>query len=174
MKDQILKQDAGKLRYDLVPFEVIDEYARVFTEGLKTHPENSWKKLVAEDPGRIEAALCRHVSKHRQGEVISEDNLYHLAQIIWNAGALLWRKLQEEKVEERKKAYELHHLSIADAINSQRAAIFAEQEAQRRKLGAKKADRAPEGNAERPEVCESESAGSDEESKEHGFETERY
>ena len=98
------KHDKDKLRWDLMQFDVLDELARVYTFGAKEYVDNSWKEFVGKEPDRIWGALGRHVSKARQGEVISEDNLYHLSQVMWNAAALLWSQLQKEKEEASKYA----------------------------------------------------------------------
>ena len=98
-----LKFDSGKLRYDLVPFEVIDEYVRCFNYGALKYEANSWKDL-SDFENRYSAALGRHYSDFRKGQIINEKDggLYTLAQIMWNAGALLWKILQEKKQNESK------------------------------------------------------------------------
>ena len=80
MKEQEegLKDDNGKLRYDLLPFESIDEIIKVLNYGCKKYKPNSWQK-VEDGIERYTAALLRHLSLWRQGEDIdTESGLTHL------------------------------------------------------------------------------------------------
>lgn len=88
MKSEV-KDDAGKMRYDLMPFDALDEVARVLTFGIQKYPkpEENWRVNSApEDIKRYEAALLRHMSEHMQGrETDDETGLPHMAHIATNA-----------------------------------------------------------------------------------------
>ena len=56
-KEKVLKNDAGKLRYDLIPWEVLEALAQIFTYGLVDHEEESWREVEIE---RFYAADQRH------------------------------------------------------------------------------------------------------------------
>ena len=80
----------GKLRWDLLPLEEIEDIVKVYTEGAKKYSDNSWQNL---DNGyqRYKAALLRHLLEYEKGNKIDEDTgCQHLAQVAWNAIALLW------------------------------------------------------------------------------------
>lgn len=80
----------GKLRWDLLPLEEIEDIVKVYTEGAKKYSDNSWQNL---DYGyqRYKAALLRHLVEYEKGTKIDEDTgCQHLAQVAWNAIALLW------------------------------------------------------------------------------------
>lgn len=80
----------GKLRWDLLPLEEIEDIVKVYTEGAKKYSDNSWQNL---DNGyqRYKAALLRHLVEYEKGTKIDEDTgCQHLAQVAWNAIALLW------------------------------------------------------------------------------------
>lgn len=80
----------GKLRWDLLPLEEIEDIVKVYTEGAKKYSDNSWQNL---DNGyqRYKAALLRHLVEYEKGTKIDEDTgCQHLAQVAWNAVALLW------------------------------------------------------------------------------------
>lgn len=67
-----VKQDQGKMRYDLMPFDALDEVALVLTYGVKKYPrpEENWRvNSTFEDIARYKAALLRHYSAMAQGEV---------------------------------------------------------------------------------------------------------
>jgi hypothetical protein len=84
------KHDERKLRWDLVPWEAIEEVVRVYTHGAEKYGENNWMGLENAE-NRYFAALMRHLVAWRNGERIDPDSgLKHLAQVAWNALALLW------------------------------------------------------------------------------------
>ncbi len=84
-----VKDDQGKLRYDLLPFEAVDRVVEVLTYGVRKYPkpENNWKvNSTKEDIRRYEAALLRHMSAHMQGHLKDEESgLLHMAHIATNA-----------------------------------------------------------------------------------------
>ena len=84
-----VKQDAGKLRYDLLPFDAVDEVVRVLTYGISKYPDpkENWRvNSSEEDIKRYEAALLRHMSSYMQGENEDpESHLPHMAHIATNA-----------------------------------------------------------------------------------------
>lgn len=84
-----VKQDLGKLRYDLLPFDAVDEVVRVLTYGIKKYPkpEENWRvNSSKEDIKRYEAALLRHMSEYMQGNYMDEESgLPHIAQVATNA-----------------------------------------------------------------------------------------
>lgn len=84
------KYDNGKLRFDLVPIEELEELVRVYTEGAKKYDDNNWQK-VDKAESRYFAALLRHACKWRKGEKIdSEFGTHHMAHVAWNALSLMW------------------------------------------------------------------------------------
>jgi hypothetical protein len=62
-------------RYELLPWGAIRVCAEVFTEGLKTHDEDGWRRLPREE--HINRAL-RHLALYSAGDT-SEDHLKHAA-----------------------------------------------------------------------------------------------
>jgi hypothetical protein len=92
------KWDGGKMRWDLVPYEALEQVVARFTHGAEKYGDNNWKDLV--DPeDRYFAALMRHLVLHRKGELYDPDfpgNL-HLSAVAWNALVLLHFALEKEK-----------------------------------------------------------------------------
>ncbi len=81
--DQRLKQDAGKLRLDLIPPEAIRSLGEVLTFGLGTHDENGWLNL---EGWRVVASLKRHLLAWEEGEKADKDSgLSHLKHLLTNA-----------------------------------------------------------------------------------------
>lgn len=89
MNNTPVKQDLGKLRYDLLPFDAVDEVVAVLNYGINKYPkpEENWRvNSSREDIKRYEAALLRHMSLHMQGELMDEESgLPHMAQVATNA-----------------------------------------------------------------------------------------
>lgn len=79
-----------KPRWDLLPLPEIEDLVKVYTAGAKKYAPNNWQKL---DNGyqRYKAALFRHLLAYEKGERIDPDTkCMHLAQVAWNAIAMLW------------------------------------------------------------------------------------
>jgi len=85
-----VKQDLGKLRWDIVPFAALDSVVRVLTIGEVKYPSTeeglNWLvKSTKEDLPRYEAAMLRHMSEHMQGRKVDpETGEPHLSHIIAN------------------------------------------------------------------------------------------
>lgn len=79
-----------KLRWDLLPMEEIEDIVRVYHAGAKKYGPNRWQDL---DNGfeRYRAAMMRHLMEYMKGERVDTDTgALHLAQVAWNAIAMLW------------------------------------------------------------------------------------
>jgi len=92
------KDDAGKIRYDLLDVNFEEEMAKVLTIGTKKYAPNSWKN-VSDAKNRYYAALRRHTAATRKGEIINKEdgNVNHYAQIAVNAMFLYALSKEEEK-----------------------------------------------------------------------------
>jgi len=82
------KFDDGKQRWDLLPYDCIEEIVKIYTFGAKKYGDNQWQQVKSD---RYFAALMRHLIAWRSGESRdSESGLFHLAHAAWNCIALLW------------------------------------------------------------------------------------
>lgn len=89
------KYDNGKLRYDLIPWECIQELAEIYTFGAEKYTENSWQQLP-DFKNRYFSALMRHLLAWWDGEIFDkESGRNHLAHALWNVTALLWWDLKD-------------------------------------------------------------------------------
>jgi hypothetical protein len=76
------KDDAGKTRWDLVPWEVMDEVARVLTKGAAKYGDDNWE-LVPDWGRRYFAATLRHLMAWQRGESLDQETgEAHLAHAI--------------------------------------------------------------------------------------------
>lgn len=84
-----VKDDANKLRYDLIPTSAITGLAEVLTMGAKKYTPNGWRN-VPDGIERYYAALYRHLLAWRNGEQIDpESGLHHLKHVMINVAFLL-------------------------------------------------------------------------------------
>ena len=74
---------AGKGRYDLLPFHAIERLAKIYECGGKKYGDDNWRKGI---PLRryLDSAM-RHLCKAAQGQT-DED---HFAQAVWNLCGLM-------------------------------------------------------------------------------------
>lgn len=90
------KNDAGKLRYDLLPGDALAELVRVYTIGAKKYADRNWEQGIAY--GRIFAAMNRHAWAWWGGEQLDPvDGQHHLSSVAWCALALLHFDLSPAK-----------------------------------------------------------------------------
>ena len=89
MKDEAGKKfDYGKLRYDLVPGDALEELTKVYTYGAQKYAEQNWRKGM--QWGRVFGALMRHAWAFWRGEDYDpESGLHHMAQVAWQAFTLI-------------------------------------------------------------------------------------
>lgn len=73
-----VKHDNGKPRWDLLPFDALDEVAIVLAYGAKKYGDRNWEKGMAW--GRMLAAALRHLAAWASGiERDDESKLPHLS-----------------------------------------------------------------------------------------------
>jgi hypothetical protein len=83
-----LRYDQGKLRYDLLPADGLEELVRVFTVGAAKYADRNWE--LGMDWSRVFGSLMRHCWKFWRGEEIDpETGCHHMAHAAWNAMALV-------------------------------------------------------------------------------------
>lgn len=76
------KDDQKKGRWDLLPWEALDEVVKVLTHGAERYAPENWR-LVEGWRWRYLAALLRHVTAWARGRKFDEDSgLPHLAHAI--------------------------------------------------------------------------------------------
>lgn len=84
-----------KLRWDLLPLQEIEDIVRVYTAGADKYGDNTWQNL---DNGyqRYKAAMLRHLLEYEKGNEIDEETgCRHVAQVAWNAIAMLYYSKQK-------------------------------------------------------------------------------
>lgn len=88
------KYDEGKLRYDLVPPEAMQEYVRVLTFGANKYADRNWEGGIAYS--RLFAAAFRHMFAFLLGERMDpETGISHLAHAICCLNFLLTYEIRD-------------------------------------------------------------------------------
>jgi hypothetical protein len=94
------KDDTGKPRMGLLPFDALGEVAKVLTYGATKYAPDNWKK-VPDGIDRYTDAFLRHLAVWRHGEVFDPESqdiqIRHIAQVACNALFLVWFELYKEK-----------------------------------------------------------------------------
>jgi hypothetical protein len=89
-----IKYDDGKIRWDLVPWDVIEKIAEVYTFGAQKYGPNKW---IGVEENRYFAALMRHLVARERGELLDpESGLFHSTHATWNCMTLLWHDLNDK------------------------------------------------------------------------------
>lgn len=87
----------NKVRMDLLPWKELEEIAKVYTAGAKKYGPNQWQDLP-NGYERYKGAMLRHLCEVEKGNDIDEETgCYHIAQVAWNAIAMLHFKLKDYK-----------------------------------------------------------------------------
>lgn len=103
-----VKFDAGKARWDLIPWDAMEQLANLYSIGAVKYADNNWLKGFRY--GRTVAAMLRHLMAWWLAKLKGEDGLdhdndeickqlgintpSHLVAVIWNAVALLTFELR--------------------------------------------------------------------------------
>jgi hypothetical protein len=117
-------------RYDLLPFDALDELARVYGEGAKKYDDDNWLKGYA---WRLSyGALLRHVSRSLQGEDVDpETGCSHLAHAAWHCLTLLTFKKRGLGTDDRKPPIKKNEYSVTiDLVGHGYAELFKALEKQ--------------------------------------------
>jgi len=86
-----LKDDLGKTRWDLVPFEALEHIVKIIEYGTTKYGPNTWQTLEGGDDRYFSAAM-RHLVSWRSGETNDYDSgLPHLAHAACNLLYLIHR-----------------------------------------------------------------------------------
>jgi len=86
-----IKYDVDKLRWDLLPWQQLEEVVKVYTEGAKKYGDLNWQAL-SNPKERWFSAAMRHLVAWKNGETLNADDfdLPHLAHVVFCILALMW------------------------------------------------------------------------------------
>ena len=92
-----VKYDDSKTRWDLLPFDAVEEIVKVLMYGANKYDDHNWRKVDnAED--RYFSACIRHLTAHQAGELRDpESGLYHLAHAACCLIFMQWFALEKDR-----------------------------------------------------------------------------
>ena len=98
-----IKNDTGKLRYDLIPTESEEGLAQVYTYGAGKYDDRNWEKGIKYS--RVYAAIRRHLAKFWSGEDLDKESGFsHLSHAAWGCFSLeTYRKRGMTEFDDRPK-----------------------------------------------------------------------
>lgn len=103
-KEEGLRYNIGKLRYDLFEPHAMEELAKVFTKGAEKYAARNWEKGMKWSS--VMASLKRHIAKFEKGEDIDDESrLHHMAHVAWNALALVSFSRYHPQYDDRTHTY---------------------------------------------------------------------
>lgn len=80
----------NKLRWELLPLVEVEDIVKVYHAGAEKYGANNWQN-IPDGYNRTKAALMRHLLEFEKGNVFDpETGCRHLAQVAWNAIAMLY------------------------------------------------------------------------------------
>lgn len=87
-KEQGMRFNQDKIRYDLLEPHAIEELAKIFTFGARKYADNNWLKGMPWTS--MNASLKRHLAQWEKGEDRDQETgLLHMAHVAWNALAIV-------------------------------------------------------------------------------------
>lgn len=96
LKTQGHKDDAEKIRYELIPAGPLHLLACLYTFGSKKYADENWRKGLSFK--RLFGALMRHAWAWMRGERIdAETGLHHMASVAWCAFSIMELELQHKR-----------------------------------------------------------------------------
>ena len=113
-----LKHDGGKLRWDLLPLDVVEKLVEIYEFGANKYGENNWR-TIKDGYKRCRAALFRHLTAYDKGEQVdSESGKSHLAHAAWYALSMVFFAERERKIQPLSQYIinELSRLAHEDAL----------------------------------------------------------
>lgn len=97
-----IRYDDGKLRYDLIPADALEELAKVYTMGSKKYDEHNWRKGILWS--RMFASIMRHVwSWFRGSDKDYESGLHPLAHAAFHCFTLINYSKSHPEFDDRVK-----------------------------------------------------------------------
>ena len=96
--------NTGKLRFDLIPIELLKRLAGLYTRGAEKYGDNNWRIAEGEkELNRFKECAWRHFIQFQEGVDDGED---HAIAAIWNIIAYEWlTKHKKEDLYEKGKGY---------------------------------------------------------------------
>lgn len=97
-----MRFDENKLRFDLLPPEVLIELTRVYSMGALKYDDHNWRKGMKWS--KVYRCIFSHVLKWALGQTVDkETGCHHLMLAAWNCCTLFMYQLHKLGVDDRFK-----------------------------------------------------------------------
>lgn len=114
-KNDGLRFNEGKRRFDLIPPDAMAALADLFTIGARKYAERNWERGMAYS--KVIASLDRHWNDFKAGvDRDPETGCLHITHVVWNAMALLTFKLRGIGIDDRMKVKMPRQIGVPDHI----------------------------------------------------------
>lgn len=107
------KNDEGKLRYDLVPPDALEEVVRVYTHGAHKYGDQNYRAGL--NWSRVYAAMLRHLEAWRKGEEVDPEGFLHLAAVAWGSLTLMEYAKIRQDLDDRPVWWDEQWLPVPEA-----------------------------------------------------------
>lgn len=95
-----VKFDSGKAPMDLLPYESLEEIAKVLAFGAKKYERANWAQGI--NQSRLISAAMRHLGQYNNGEDFdSESETLHLANAACNLLFAIWMHKNRPDMDDR-------------------------------------------------------------------------
>lgn len=95
-----MRNDKGKIRYDLLPFDALSEVALVYTKGAEKYADRNWE--LGMSWSRMFRSLLSHLFKWWSGRTYDDElKTRHMAMVVWNALGLLTYEIRKVGTDDR-------------------------------------------------------------------------
>lgn len=123
------KYDQGKLRWDLLPLNLIEKVVEIYTFGAEKYGANTWQNLE-DGYNRYKAAMFRHLMEFEKGSVIDDESgCHHLAHMCWNSIAMLYMSDNTDNIMSHTEMYIKMIEDIEENLKSVKENLKAKQSA---------------------------------------------
>lgn len=123
------KYDQGKLRWDLLPLNLIEKVVEIYTFGAEKYGPNTWQNLE-DGYNRYKAAMFRHLMEFEKGNVIDgESGREHLAHMVWNSIAMLYMSDNTDNIQSHTEMYIKMIEDIEESLKSVKENLKTKQSA---------------------------------------------
>ena len=108
MSEKSLRYNDGKLKFALIPAEMLEELAKIFTKGAFKYDDNNWMRSINSGLPSEEFrtgcmnSMLRHINAYRKGELHDPEPVdgcdiqtSHMGHAAWNCLVLFYYDAME-------------------------------------------------------------------------------
>ncbi len=113
------QKEQNEVRFDLIPTEAMWEVARLYGIGARKYEAHNWRRGY--EWSLSIAALERHLSRWKAGEIMDEGGFHHLAAVVFHALALIIFETEHPELDDRFKPLEARRRQLVEQVRQMQA-----------------------------------------------------